>query len=74
MTRISLDPADATELAGMLELISGWIAVHHQTLDPALAAYIGSDAYNLDDLRNDIERFVFLLGGDGDALFGLIDP
>jgi len=74
MARTSLDLADAAELVGMLELISGWIAAHHQTLDPALAAYIGSDSYDLDDLRNDIERFIFLLGGDGDVLFGLTDP
>lgn len=67
MTRISIDPADATELIGMLELISGWMCAHHHRLAPALAAYIGSDAYNLDDLRDDIGRFIFLLGGDGDV-------
>ncbi len=74
MARISLDPADATELVGMLELISEWMSTHHQALAPALATYIGSDAYNLDDLCNDLERFIFLLGGAGDVLFGLTDP
>lgn len=73
MARISLDLADAAEFVGMLELISDWISSHHQKLAPLLTTYIGSDAYNLDDLRNDLERFIFLLGRDGDGLFDLSD-
>jgi hypothetical protein len=33
---------------------------------------VGHPAYGLDELRGDLERFVFLLGGsDGEHLFGL---
>jgi hypothetical protein len=36
-----------------------------------LAQFIGHPAYGLDELRDDLERFIFLLGGsDGESLFG----
>jgi hypothetical protein len=38
---------------------------------PSLKEFTGHPAYGLDQLRGDLERFVFLLGGsDGEPLFG----
>ena len=68
---VSLDAADATELAETLQLISGWLTADPAALGPSLLAYIGHPAYGLDALRADLERFTFLLGGsDGEDLFG----
>ena len=40
-------------------------------LGPSLAQFAGHPAYGLSELRSDLERFVFLLGGsDGEQLFG----
>lgn len=39
-------------------------------LDPSLTHFIGSHGYNIKQLSNDLDRFVFLLGGnDGEPLF-----
>jgi hypothetical protein len=41
----------------------------------SLEEFVGHLAYDIDQLRQDLERFVFLLGGsDGDPLFGLPPP
>ncbi len=41
----------------------------------SLAEFVGHPAYGLDELRGDLERFVFLLGGsDGEPLFGVPPP
>ena len=67
---MSMDPADTTELTQLLQLIAGWLDADPQHLAPSLRNYIGHPAYNLDDLRTDLDRFTFLLGGDdGEALF-----
>ena len=67
---MSMDPADTTELTQLLQLIAGWLDADPQHLVPLLRNYIGHPAYNLDDLRTDLDRFTFLLGGDdGEALF-----
>jgi hypothetical protein len=40
-------------------------------LAASLADFVGHPAYGLNELRGDLERFIFLLGGsDGQALFG----
>ena len=46
---------------------SGW----PKTPAASLAQFVGHPAYGLGELRGDLERFVFLLGGtDGKQLFG----
>lgn len=46
---------------------NGWRA----TPAASLARFAGHPAYGLPQLRQDLERFVFLLGGsDGEPLFG----
>jgi hypothetical protein len=73
MTRI--DTTDALELAELLQFIKDWLTVHQATLTPSFLAYIGHPAYDLDALRNDLDRFAFLLGGnDGESLLGQDPP
>jgi hypothetical protein len=71
MPEVKLDAADAAELAEMLQFLSGWLARDPARLGASLAQFVGHPAYGLGELRNDLGRFVFLLGGsDGEDLFG----
>jgi hypothetical protein len=71
MPEVKLDLADAAELAEMLQFLSGWLARDPARLGASLAQFVGHPAYGLGELRADLERFVFLLGGsDGEDLFG----
>ncbi len=70
MPSISLDAADAIELAEMLQFLSGWLATDHALLGPSLTRFVGGNAYDLSQLCTDLDRFAFLLGGsDGEPLF-----
>jgi hypothetical protein len=72
MPGITLDLADAAELAETLTLLTEWLSgSQEQTLADSFAAFIGHPAYNTGTLRDDLQRFVFLLGAsDGEELFG----
>jgi hypothetical protein len=71
MPDMKLDATDAAELAEMLQFLSGWLARDPGRLGPSLEDFVGHPAYGLAQLRQDLERFVFLLGGsDGEPLFG----
>jgi hypothetical protein len=70
MPRITLDTADAAELAETLQLITQWLTADPATLAPSFLAYIGHPAYGIQQLQDDLHRFAFLLGGnDGEPLF-----
>jgi len=72
---MDLEPADAMELAELLQLIARWLDSDPARLAPSLLDYIGHPAYNLASLHTDLDRFTFLLGGDdGEALFGHHEP
>jgi len=59
----------------MLQFLSQWLARDPARLAASLAEFVGHAAYGLDELRGDLKRFVFLLGGsDGEPLFGLPPP
>ena len=63
-------PADAAELAEMLQFLSDWLARYRDHLEPSLEGFVGSPAYGTRQLRDDLARFIFLLGGsDGEPLF-----
>lgn len=65
-----MDAVDAAELEETLQFITGWLAADRAVLAPSFLAYIGHPAYGLDNLRDDLARFRFLLGGtDGEGLF-----
>jgi hypothetical protein len=72
MPDVKLDAADAAELAQTLQFLSEWLARDRGHLAASLAQFAGHPAYGLDELRTELNRFVFLLGGDdGESLFGL---
>ena len=65
------DAVDAAELAEMLQFISEWLARDPGRLGPSLQDFTGHPAYGTAQLRQDLERFAFLLGGsDGEPLSG----
>jgi hypothetical protein len=71
MPQTTLDTGDAIELAELLQFLSGWLARDPARLGASLADYVGHPAYNVGELRQDLDRFTFLLGGDdGESLFG----
>jgi hypothetical protein len=71
MPQIKLDVTDAAELAELLQFLSQWLARDPARLTASLEDFVGHPAYNVVQLREDLERFVFLLGGsDGEPLFG----
>ena len=66
----TLDVGDAAELAELLQFLRDWLTADHDPLDASLARFIGGPGYPLDQLRSDLDRFNFLLGGnDGEPLF-----
>jgi hypothetical protein len=70
-----LDANDAAELAEMLQFLSQWLARDPGRLGPSLEGFVGHPACGIAQLRQDLERFIFLLGGsDGEPLFGLPPP
>jgi hypothetical protein len=75
MPEMKLDVTDAAELAEMLHFLSQWLGRDPARLGPSLEEFVGHPAYGIAQLRGDLERFVFLLGGsDGEPLFGLPPP
>ena len=75
MPEVRLDAADAAELAEMLQFLTGWLARDPARLAASLEQFAGHPAYNLGELRQDLNRFTFLLGGDdGESLFGPDPP
>ena len=72
MPAITLDLADAAELAETLTLLTQWLSgSQKQPLAESFAAFVGHPAYNTGTLCADLRRFVFLLGAsDGEELFG----
>ena len=71
MPEVRLDAVDAAELAELLQFLAEWLARDPARLGASLEAFVGHPAYNLGELRQDLNRFTFLLGGDdGESLFG----
>ena len=71
MPEVRLDAVDAAELAELLQFLSQWLARDRALLGASLGEFVGHPAYNVGELRQDLDRFTFLLGGDdGESLFG----
>jgi hypothetical protein len=71
MPEVRLDVVDAAELAELLQFLSQWLTRDPARLSASLGEFVGHPAYNVGELRQDLDRFVFLLGGDdGKSLFG----
>jgi hypothetical protein len=64
----------------LLQLLDDWLATGHEQIGTSLARFIGIDGYGVETLRDDLARFMFLLGEtDGEGLFSprtveLIEP
>jgi hypothetical protein len=67
---MTLDSADAAELAEMLSFLGHWLASDPGRLGASLNAFVGNSAYGIQQLRDDIDRFVFLLGGSEELFSG----
>ena len=65
MPSMTLDAGDPAELAEMLSFLSQWLARDPGRLGASLEDFAGNPAYGIQHLRDDLDRFVFLLGGDG---------
>ncbi len=63
---VSLDAADALELAEILELLHRWL----QTDDGVAASLACFCGLHPAELSADLSRFAFLLGGNGGHLVG----
>ena len=75
MPEVKLDAADAAKLAEMLQFLSQWLARDPARLAASMEEFTGHPAYGIRQLRDDLERFAFLLGGsDGESLFGHPPP
>ena len=67
---VCLDAGDAVELGELLEFLGRWLGCDGERLAASFCRFIGSGGYGIDELRADVERFAFLLGGtDGELLF-----
>jgi hypothetical protein len=72
MTGVTLNANDAADLAEMLQFLADWLNREPGRLGASLEDFVGHPAYNTRQLREDLDRFVFLLGGsDANPLFGL---
>jgi glyoxylase-like metal-dependent hydrolase (beta-lactamase superfamily II) len=75
MPAVSLDTAGAAELAELLHFLGDWLAADRDRLDASLRRFVGTagydtTGYDVAELRRDLDRFTFLIGGDdGEALF-----
>ena len=71
MPDVRLDAVDAAELAELLQFLSQWLARDRGRLGASLEELVGNPAYNVGELRQDLDRFTFLLGADdGESLSG----
>ena len=69
--QVCLDAGDAVELGEMLEFLGEWLECDRSRLADSLGRFVGSDGYDIDELRADLARFAFLVGvNDGELLFG----
>ena len=67
---VSLNSADAVELADFLRFLDEWLTSDREQLGDSLARLMGSHSYGIDMLRYNLARFSALLGtGNDDGAF-----
>jgi hypothetical protein len=70
MPDVTLNASDAAELAELLQFLTGWLTRDPSRLSASLGEFAGHPAYGTAQLHQDLDRFIFLLGGnDGEPLF-----
>lgn len=69
MSEVTLNAADAAELAELLQFIADWLTRDPARLGASLEDFAGHPAYDTRKLRDELDRFIFLPGGsDGEPL------
>ncbi len=67
MPSVTLDAGDAAEPTEMLAFLAQWLARDPDRLSASLEEFAGNPAYGIQQLRDDLDRFIFLPGGsDGE--------
>jgi hypothetical protein len=69
MPSVTLDSGDAAELTEMLSFTGQWLTRDPGRLGASLEEFVGNPGYGIQHLRDDLDRFVFLLGGSGGEQF-----
>ena len=67
MSGVNLAPDHAVELTELLEFLNAWLTSDPDHLNASLINYVGHPTYDINRLKTDLNRFVFLLGGDTDG-------
>ena len=65
---VCLDAGDAVELGELLEFLGDWLVRDGDSLAASFRGVVGSDGYDVEELRADLSRFAFLLGGNNGEL------
>lgn len=70
MTRpVSMDADDAVELGQLLEFLIDWLRQNDECLADSFRRFVGTDGYDIHELRSDLASFTVLLGtGSGDLV------
>lgn len=66
---VGLDAGDVVELGELLEFLGNWLVCDREGLAGSLGRFVASAGYGIDELRADLLRFAFLLGGDDGEQF-----
>jgi hypothetical protein len=70
---VFLEADEAAELGELLEFLGRWLANDREGLGASIACFVGNEAYGIGELYDDVSRFAFMLGGDGDVLVSPLD-
>lgn len=67
---VSLDSGDAMELSQLLQFLDDWLSADRGPVSESLTRFVGCESYDVESLRSDLARFIFLLGeSDGEGFF-----
>lgn len=61
---VTIDALDAVELVECLEFLHDWLGAESEVIAEMLYRYTGG-CYSVAELRADLARLAFVLGGDG---------
>ncbi len=65
---VCLDVGDVVELGELLEFVVRWMDSCNDGLADSFERFVGNGSYDIGELRMDLARFAFLLGGCGGGL------
>ena len=69
MIDVHLNGTDTMELAEILLSVRDWLRRDDQVIATSFADFVGIHSYPLTELREDLTRVAFLLGGDHEESF-----